>query len=302
MLHSITLHFRAITLLTGLLAASWPSQANIVGYVNADLTNGYNFVSNPLRASTNDCLTNIVQFAPTGSRAYVWDVTNQVFLPHATRLSSAWNKNYDLPVGRGFVLFAPVRWTNTFVGNVLSGMQTNVIVGSNQYTLLGNKLPEGGPISDLILGSFPKVDGASAHFFRSVSQSFSGYTSFTNYGWFDPTGVEGTNGPTYSVAEGFFVQNPGPETLWTNIFVGARPAPGAPTAVEVTRLIVEGGMATLEWADPGGGLCDVQFSTDGRLWTTIAARQSGNTWTGSLPALDYGRFQVVTSNIERSLK
>lgn len=146
---------------------------------------------------------------------------------------------------------------------------------------------------------FPRIDGATAHFFRSSSQSFAdGYTCFTNYGWFDPKGIASTDGPSLNVAESFFVQNPGAATNWVRIFTngGIGPAKASGTAPpEVQRMSVAGGNVTLTISNPANTTYDVQFSTDGALWRTIAANQSGKKWTGPLPDPLRGQFQVVAS-------
>lgn len=300
----IARHGRMAMLLAGLLAASWNAHAlNVVGYVNVTLTNGYTFLANPLQNSTNDCVTNLLQYAPTGSRTYAWDITNQVFHPRATRSAPGWDTNYSLPVGRGFVVYAQQQWTNTFVGNVIQGRVTNFLAGNNGFSLVGSIIPVGGPISAMMSNAFPILDGSTAHFFRSPGQIFSdSYTCYTNYGWSDPKGIEGTNGPSCNVGEGFLIQNPGLPTNWTGNFTVSRPAPSSVVTMEINQLQITGGTATLDWADPGGGRYDVQFSTDGAVWTTIAARHSGNTWAGPLPNPTAGRFQVVAAKNERRTK
>src|SRR2546422_4750529 len=55
-----------------------------VGYVNVTVTNGYNFLANPLNYYGNNnpsgnSITNVIHQAPDGSKVYLWDVTNQVF-------------------------------------------------------------------------------------------------------------------------------------------------------------------------------------------------------------------------------
>jgi hypothetical protein len=301
--HAVKLRLRLALALAAVLAPAWSGYSlNIVGYVNVVVANGYTLLANPLMNSTNDGVTNLLQYAPTGCRAYAWDITNQVFHATAHKTASGWDTNYSLPAGRGFMVYAPLRWTNTFVGNVVQGNITNFIAGNHGYSLVGSIVPVGGPISAMLSNAFPILDGATAHFFRFPSQTYSdGYTCYTNLGWSDPKGIEGTDGPSCNVGEGFVVQNPGPPTNWTGSFV-ARPAASPVPTMEIKHLHVVSGNATLEWVDPGGGLYDVQFSGDGATWTTIATKQPGNTWTGPLPDPNAGRFQVITAKNERSAK
>ena len=298
-------------LLSAALCLAASTAHAIVGYVNVPLTNGYTFVANPLDAPPN-ALTNLVS-GPVGMKAYFWDVTNQVFLPPATRRVSGWDRNYDMPLGRGVVLFVPARYTNTFVGNVLQGALTNAVAGSNKFSLLGCMAPVGGSLSINTNGvGFPRIDGATVHFFRSPSQTFAdGFTCFTNYGWFDPKGVESTNGPALTVGESFFVQNPGAATNWVRIvtngeiFVyGPAKVAGAPASspLYVRQMAIQDGDATLTIVNPANTRYDVQFSTDGVAWKTVSANQSGSKWKGLLPNPLRGQFQVVASSTKGGAK
>lgn len=290
----------AALLSAGLLLCTTPARAlNIVGYVNAPLTNGYNFIANPLDFPPN-VLTNLIPSPPNGSRAYFWDVTNQVFLPTATYGPTAWNRNYDFPVGCGVVVYVPIKYTNTFVGSVtVPSSQTLEIAGSNRFSLVACKLPIGGPIS--LTGTnaiaFPQIDGATAHFFRK-NQTFDSFTCFTNFGWFAPQGGASTEGPNLNVGESFFVQNPGPTTNW--VTTAARPAPPSLMSPDIKRISIQGGTVTLNISSPVA--YDVQFSLDGGAWTTIAANQSGRSWTGPLPDPLQAQFRVIRSQTEGGVK
>jgi hypothetical protein len=282
----------------GLCFLTPTAKANIVGYVNVPLTNGYNFIANPLDFPPN-ALTNLVSFPPNGSRAYCWDVTNQVFHPTATFGPSSWNLNYNIPVGRGFVVYVPIKYTNTFVGNVIApvpGTTTQEIIGSNRFSLIGCMYPVGGQIgfSGTNTINFPRIDGATAHFFRQ-NQTFDSYTCFTDYGWFDPKAGVSTNGPLLNVGDGFFVQNPGPATNWVTT-VGPRPAAPSPGSPDILLISVQGGAVTLTVSNPSTTGYDVQFSADGEHWLTIAANQSGRRWIGPLPDTLQGQFRVVASS------
>src|SRR5262245_50981047 len=111
-----------LVLAIGLLmfALAQEMQANVVGYVNVPLTNGYNFLENPLNVTSgtngtvNNSITNVLRVVPDGTEVFLWDTTNQAFTPPSiySAASSNWSINYLLPVGRGFVLLANTVWTN----------------------------------------------------------------------------------------------------------------------------------------------------------------------------------------------
>jgi hypothetical protein len=261
---------------------------NIVGYGNVALTNGYNFVTDHFYVEPNNSITNVIYTnAPDGTRVYLWDATNQIFLPPSTyHTNNGWDRDYDLSPGKGFVIYAPVGWTNVFVGSLITGTLTNFIAGSNKFSLLGCKLPFAGQLSpDLNL---PGTDGDSVYLFRGTNQSFTdAFKYFSGFGWFDPNGVAGTGGPYVNVFESFFIRNPGPGTNWVivlNLFStpsqkSLAAASGA-TAPAISRISLRGGSVTLQIANPTSGLYDVQFSGDGLSWSTIATKQTGVSWSG----------------------
>ncbi len=123
--------------------------ANIVGYVNVPLTaNRYHLVSNPLSASTNT-LNGAVANQANGSRAWIWNVTNQVFEGPSVydAALNVWSINYPIPVGKGFMIHTPTSGTITFVGEVLTGSRTNSVAGTNKLSLLGSIVPQSGGLS-----------------------------------------------------------------------------------------------------------------------------------------------------------
>src|ERR1051326_2416552 len=116
-----------------------------IGYANVAMTPGYNFVANPFNwDNTNSISTVLVNpNPPDGAKVYVWDITNQFFLPPATFSSSngtnGWDTNFLLPPGKGFVFYTTAPWTNTFVGYIdpCPG-ETNFIriAGGNKFSLV----------------------------------------------------------------------------------------------------------------------------------------------------------------------
>lgn len=260
---------------------------NIVGYVNHVFVPGYNFANNPLNG-TNNNVSEILAFPPNGLAVYAWNVASQSFDPPITYTSgSGWSGDVNLPVGKGFVLQSLSQWTNTFVGEVLLNT-TNLIAGTNKFSLIGSMVPQSGALSSVL--EFPPIDGCNVYFFRNASNKLSdAFTFFNGYGWFDPAGVESTGGPKPNVAESFFVQNPGPDTNWIRNFVinivsSTTLSTAKSTAVSrISSIAVKDGNVTLAIQNPDGGAYDVQHSTDGVSWKTVARNQKGAVWKGRLP-------------------
>ncbi len=287
------------------LAGSRQQAAAVAGVYYVTMTNGYNFVANQLNAtdassSTNNSLTNVVISPPEGTKAYAWDVTNQVFsLPATFHTNGGWNTNFDCPPGKGFVIFANSQWSNTFVGQVPSGSLTNLVTGGNYFSLLACKIPLAGRITGDL--DFPGTDGDDVYRFRPIPQSYTeAYTYFTNYNWFDPRGIEGTGGPSVQLGESFFVQNPGTNVNWVIEFEPFLAAPSKTQGLaavtnepSIRRISVRAGKTALDILNPGGGLYNVQFSYDGSSWSTAAANQTSTIWTGPYPEGRRGFYQMV---------
>lgn len=285
-----------------LVISQLPSVA-VVGYVNATIRSGYNFVANPLDAPPNNNLTNLMPNPPNGTRVWVWNVTNQVFDPRARFLiSSGWDLNFSLPPGRGFVVHTLANFTNTFVGNVLEGSLTNFVAGTNRLSLLGHKIPVGGPLATALL--FPGGEGDVVSTYPSLSQQFQeGHTYLTGHGWFDPQGSANTNGPVIDIATSFFVRHRGPDANWVRSFTVALTSGlssltslttgGGLPPPTITRMTLQNGDVTL-YMSTSDRAYNVQFSTDRVVWNTIATNQIGVTWTDVCPATTAGYFQLTT--------
>lgn len=278
----------------------------MVGYLNIPLTNGYTFVVNPLNHTSggqDNSLTNIIPIPPNGTKVYLWDVTNQVFMPPATfsDVTSGWDRNFDLPVGKGFVVYSPEYWTNTFVGNVLQGALTNFVAGSNKFSLLGSKVPVDGPISSAL--AFPGIDGANVYQFPKAFQKYTdSFTYFAGFGWFDPTGTFDAQGPFIKSGESFFVQNPGPNTNWVRTFfvqVVSPPSKSLAGAIsqaapQIRNMALKAGTVRLEISNPSGGSFSVEFSTDGTAWKAVATSRTGNVWIGPASGGLRGYYRLTT--------
>jgi len=142
--------------------------------------------------------------------------------------------------GSGFFLYAPSAASVTFVGNVIQGSASSPL--SAGYTLTGSQFPLSIPLGQggITAGpndptaptlQLPANDGDTAYFYANNGTS-SGYDLIQyigTYGWYDPNypgnGAGGTsdgsggptNGPSPSVAQGFFYFK-GAAATWTDSF------------------------------------------------------------------------------------
>jgi len=306
----------ALLLAVGPMAAkSQVFSGNITGYIYIPLPKGVALLSNPFDVDgTNNINTVMTNSAiPTGTKVYLWNVTNQAFSLPATfdNSSLTWYNpdlatratNYLLTPGRGFAISSPSSWLAFFGGVVVQGTLTNFVAGTNKFSLLGNIPPVTGQLdSNAVHGIFfPELDGVDVFTFNTNSQVYSdAYTYFQNYRWFDPAHLVDTNGPSIPIGVSFFVQNPGPDTNWIQTFI----VPNTPNSQgfqlalqkpvpKISHLAITGSQVVLQILDPGSTPYDVQFSLDGSTWQAIASNLTGASWTGALPDPRMGYFQVI---------
>ena len=271
------------------MAAGSMNAQGVIGYINVDITNGYNFVADQLDPGTND-LNTLIPSAPFGCKAYVWDVTNQAYLPAATYVRS-WRPDYTVPFGKGFVVWTDTHFTNTFVGGVVEGKITNSIAGANEFSFLTPLVPMAGGLSTA--HQFPAADGDAVYLFNTATQDFGDASIwFNEFGWYPAE-------PNLSVGQPFFVQSPGPARNWVIDFTVqgivkyagqvAAPSPAADNC----RLTIRAGVVTLT-SDGGARPRSVQFSRDSAAWTTVATGLTGTVWTGPYPGGKQGFYRLVS--------
>ena len=269
--------------------------------MNISLTNGYNFINLQFLSQDDPIYTVSKVFrtnAPDGTQVYLWDVTNQVFAPPSVYSASAkaWSIDYPLATGPGFVVQTSQSWILTTVGAVCGGPFTNLVAGANKWSLLGFTPPVSINITD---AGFPLIDGANVLLFYNTNQAFlDAFTGFTGYGWFDPNGRTDMNGPVLAVSQPFFVQNPGPDTIWIEPFqinASSLAVTQNSSTAEIKSLSISAGQATLHVSNHAGERYNVQFSTDGAAWTTVATNRTSHIWNGRLPPGRRGYYRLTRS-------
>jgi hypothetical protein len=165
---------------------------NAVGYVNVDLTPGFNLVSNPLDAGAGNntlakLFSNIEGGVPAGTRVFVFNTTTGAF--DSALYSSVFNAytpqaiaDKEVKVGEGAFVSLPgtVNKKLTFVGEVMQGTLNNPLPAG--FSVKANMVPQSGPPDSFGLpGSagdrlfkFNKTTGAySSSLFSSVFNAWS---------------------------------------------------------------------------------------------------------------------------------
>jgi hypothetical protein len=187
---------------------------NVVGYVNKTFSSGnYVLVANPLSNGAND-LNTIIPNPPALTQVNIWDTSLQDFSSTIPVFNAGvWTPNVTLPPGQGFFVIAGADFTNTFVGNVLQGSVTNPVplVGGGNYLALGNAVPVGGSLVNVLAGYTPSnLD--QVNLWDVSLQDFSSTIPVFNAGTWTPD----INLP---VGDGFFlIRSSASTTTWVQNF------------------------------------------------------------------------------------
>jgi hypothetical protein len=301
--------FLALSLTAAVLIASRErGYAPIIGYVNVPIHPGLNLIANPLAvytpSATNDANSVLTNMPPgtDGTVFFRFDPSTQRYMDAATYFAGVgWyplsgNTNDPALVlnpGEGFFLrsLTNADWTLVLVGQVLQGSLTNPIPAN--WSLKASMIPQAGLLqTDL---GFPAVEGDIISQWKAANQLFTN-NQYEFSEW-------APSQPSITVAESCFVwRDPAwatPDHWWIRNFVvkAATPArlvqkdSGGP---DVRSLAIHSDTATLSIVNAEGQPYDVQFSSDGSSWKTLAHNQTGATWTGPCPGGAQGCYRVVT--------
>lgn len=215
----------AAVLAGGVLAASAQGNVyslNIVGYVNkiAPVPNQFALWANPLDTGAGNTITNLFPTAANGTQIRTW---NGASYTSAQKSFGSWNTNLVLTPGTGFFVRFPVASgvvTNTFTGNVFieqpngAGGGTNNTAITSTFQLAGSKLPVGGNLTDVGLGTLnlgaALANGSQVRAWNGVS-FVSAQKSFGNWN---------TNLPI-ALADGFFVRVSAGTSNWVQILTNS---------------------------------------------------------------------------------
>jgi hypothetical protein len=168
---------------------------NIVGYVNTPLAAGFNLISNPLDNGTND-LNSLFPNANIPDTVYAYSGgTFQI-----STFTGSWSPDLTTVPGGGIFYSATSPYTNTFVGNVLTGNLTNSIPAG--FSIISSQVPQSDTLENL---GYPANIPDTAYFYRSGA-----YVVSTFVGTWNPDLVVG-------VGEAFWISTASPEQ-WTRTF------------------------------------------------------------------------------------
>jgi hypothetical protein len=228
-----TLLIAAAALVAGVISSeAQVYSANVVGYINLSLTNGFNLVANQLDSDgtgTNNTISGVFGSSlPPGSTVYEFAGGGWTIVSSYTVNRSGTATNWDafatnsFNPGQGAFVKVPSSTTVTLVGNVLQGNLVNPnLPGAGGYTLVSSQVPLAGDIlTNLVYqaqpgeviygydsaGTAPGASGPGWNYVYTYSANRSG--TATNWS---------PSSPSFAVGQGFFL-NAKPNSTWTNNF------------------------------------------------------------------------------------
>jgi hypothetical protein len=167
---------------------------NVVGYVNVNLTAGFNLISNPLKNTAGNQLNNILPLTDADVGTLVYWYSAGAF-QSSTYLGTAigWTPNQAINPGTGIFISVSAAKTVTFVGEVPQGVDSNIPVTAG-LSLISSPVPQALALDAM---SFPATVGDLVYFYRGSPKS---YQSSTFLG----TGINWVPAAVPAVGEGFW--------------------------------------------------------------------------------------------------
>jgi hypothetical protein len=194
---------------------------NVVGYINLDLTNGFNLVANQLdvdgTGTNNTLYTSLGTNLPNLTRVYTFDPIGATY-NFATLIAGNWSAaniaavNKGLQPGQGAFVSIPgsasYPQTVTFVGNVMQG-SLNTAIGS-YYQIVSSQVPQSGGIQTDLTYAPANLDRVYQWLGQAGQQ---GYGLAHTY----VAGTWGNGEPQVGVGEAVFLQGHG-GSAWARSF------------------------------------------------------------------------------------
>lgn len=198
---------------------------NIVGYVNTQLSVGYNLIANPLTTGATNGANEVFSSPNDGDvfLSFTGSAYKQTLYSPSTATAfgqpTPWldpNSLTSVPIptfapGSGFFYYnsASSNVTVTLVGTVVAS-STNVL--GTGYSLAGSELAVGGSVTNSIWGLAPNDGDVYLTFtgagYNQVLYSPSTATAFGQpTPWLDPNSLVSVPPPSINVGQGFFYYN-----------------------------------------------------------------------------------------------
>jgi len=195
---------------------------NMVGYINVAVPHGFSLIANQLNNAPNNSILTLFPTATTPNFTTIYKFDNALGGYGSEQFSGgSWSSGGAtvLNPGEGAFIFAPVAFTATFVGEVVTGTSTvNIPVG---FSILSSVIPQqgnlynpaNGPAADLFFGVPQTTE--SVYQFNNTLGGFATY-QFGTANW-----SCGCPGPFLNLGESFFNFNSAASgsSQWTRNFV-----------------------------------------------------------------------------------
>jgi hypothetical protein len=189
---------------------------NIVGYVNVNIPTGWTMIQNPLKASPDNKVINVVPYGSTDKVFTIQKWVSGVFIQN--NFDTVWDdETMELNPGEGFFVYNPFpAFTLTFVGEVCTGNSTDAgmqIPLVNGWNMVGSKVPQAG----LLQADLGYVPTAPAEMTQQWDNSQANYVIRSwdeAIGWDPDAGGE----PSLGIAEATWIYRLAGAGTWARTF------------------------------------------------------------------------------------
>ncbi len=179
--------------------------SNVVGYVNIDITTGWNMIANPLD-SGNNVLSSLIPNAPYNTSVYKM-VNGAYQITTFDEDEEAWYpEDFTLNPGEGVFVNAPEAFTITFVGEVKAGFHSVTLPAG--WSIVSSPTPVAGSLSEIGLSSAVEYNDA-VYQFTPNGYNISIYDEDEEDWYGDVANI--------AVGEAFFMKKAS-ESVWTRGF------------------------------------------------------------------------------------
>ena len=194
---------------------------NMVGYINVAVPHGFSLIANQLNNAPNNSILTLFPTATTPNFTTIYKFDNALGGYGSEQFSGgSWSSGGAtvLNPGEGAFIFAPVAFTATFVGEVVTG--TSTVTTPLGFSIISSVIPQQGAIYDIAAPGDGNVDlqygvPSAQQVFYQFNNGLGGYTSYQFSGSWSTE-----PGPILKVGESAFVftSNIGGTHNWTRTF------------------------------------------------------------------------------------
>jgi hypothetical protein len=174
----------------------------VVGFYRVPLPKGYSLIANQLDNGKGNKVVDVIPSPPNGTFLFKFNGTGYTIIDYADGEWEGDDVNMTLSPGEGAFIRVATAWTNTFIGEVLTGnLSTPIAAG---YSIVSSKIPKPG----LLVSDLHYLPSSLSDFVFQSNPATGGYSVSDFLCILDPSIIcEDLQEPLLLVGEAFFVRS-----------------------------------------------------------------------------------------------